>query len=167
MEGIARYCPDLVRWAQWCLGGKSFVRWGSRVIICSTGVQQGDPLAPLLFAVGLHSAIEEVREKLPELRELFFLDDGIFCDDFRRAMLLLRGNLARRGLFINPDKCELYGADGPLEGFDGIPIVPERDCWTYLGTPLCEQTGKAVEGPLKRVQQATAAISAFAGQYRI
>ena len=58
LSGIAKYCPDLTRWATWCLNGTSKVFYGEHIFPCATGVQQGDPLAPLLFSVGLHTIID-------------------------------------------------------------------------------------------------------------
>ena len=53
LAGVAKFCPDALRWARWCLDGASRV-YDSEVIPCTKGVQQGDPLAPMLFSVGLH-----------------------------------------------------------------------------------------------------------------
>ena len=77
LRGVQKHCPDILRWAHWCLNGTSSVFWDKAKIDCTTGVQQGDPLAPLLFSVGLHGVIDEAVETFPELRQLFFLDDGI------------------------------------------------------------------------------------------
>ena len=75
--GVRKYCPDILRWAHWCLNGTSTVVWDTSKVDCVTGVQQGDPLGLLLFSVGLHGVIEDAVEQFPELRQLFFLDDGI------------------------------------------------------------------------------------------
>ena len=46
LAGVAKFCPDALRWSKWCLDGTSHVFYDGESIPCSTGVQQGDPLAP-------------------------------------------------------------------------------------------------------------------------
>ena len=36
MRGVAKYCPNLLRWAYWCLNGTSGVYWDATRINCST-----------------------------------------------------------------------------------------------------------------------------------
>ena len=103
MEGVKKYCPDVARWAQWCLNGRSRVYHNAHVISCSTGVQQGDPLAPVLFSVGLHKVIEQLLA-IPEIRQLWFLDDGVIrgkATDVRRALTIMTSELANVNLSIN------------------------------------------------------------------
>ena len=76
MEGVKKYCPDVARWAHWCLNGSSRVDYNTHVIPCSTGVQQGDPLGPLPFAAGPHDALEEIAHD--ELHQIWYLDDGLW-----------------------------------------------------------------------------------------
>ncbi|CAK8996492.1 unnamed protein product, partial [Durusdinium trenchii] len=42
--------PALARWATWCYRQASNLQFGDTVLQSSSGVQQGDPLGPLLFA---------------------------------------------------------------------------------------------------------------------
>ena len=46
------------------------------IISSSCGVQQGDPLGPLLFSIVLAPIIEEIRALNPRLN-LWYLDDGV------------------------------------------------------------------------------------------
>ena len=132
------------------------------ILPCSTGVQQGDPLAPLLFSVGLHLVLEELLA-IPELRQIWFLDDGILrgkAPAVRLAFAQLQEKLASIGLSINPSKCELYGCDRTttMEGFESVPPIFNHDMWTYLGSPLCEETEFALETVLARVSNAAKSI---------
>ena len=107
-------------------------------IPCITGVQQGDPLAPLLFSVGLHGVVDELVDKFPELRHLFFFDDGIHKGSIpalRRCYFFLGNRHAQLGLSLNASKCELYGPTEPVEDFGNVQVVADRDAWTYLGAP--------------------------------
>ena len=82
----------------------------------------------------------------------------------RRYFSLLRSRMAQIGLSLNPNKCEIYGAAEPLDGFEGVPIVDDRDAWTYLGAHLCEQTAKAVDATIRRVTAATTSVAAIAAK---
>ena len=42
--------PEISRWVYWCYNQPVELRFGHRRILASTGVQQGDPLGPLLFS---------------------------------------------------------------------------------------------------------------------
>lgn len=42
--------PGLACWVDWCYGSASILRFGKHTIPSTRGIQQGDPLGPLLFA---------------------------------------------------------------------------------------------------------------------
>ena len=73
LRGVHRHCPQLLRWASWSLNGPSILHMREHNILCQTGAQQGDPLAPLLFSLGLHEAIEAGAQGLAQQ---WFLDEG-------------------------------------------------------------------------------------------
>ena len=52
----------------WCLSVPSDVL-GGQAIVCQAGVQQGDPLVPMLFSLWLHGAIKAV-DGVPGHRQL-------------------------------------------------------------------------------------------------
>ena len=63
----------------------------------------------------------------------------------------MSNELAKINLWVIHTKCELYlptNAPVPV-GFDSIPIVRDRDLWSYLGSPLSEQTTNAISGAAK------------------
>ena len=53
-------------------GSPSSLFFGEVVIQSSKGVQQGDPLGPLLFCLTTHNMVQQLRSEL----NLFYLDDG-------------------------------------------------------------------------------------------
>ena len=77
---------------------------------------------------------------------------------------MMTTEVAKIDLSINLRKCELYLSEKSPSpaGFDSIPVVRDRDAWSYLGTSLSEQTIKALEAVLTRVQQATSKMTSFA-----
>ena len=66
MGGISAYAPLFSKWAACSLHPTS-VFCGDSTIEISTGVQQGDPLAPVFFSLGLHPIITEIKDECPEV----------------------------------------------------------------------------------------------------
>ena len=66
--------PALACWADWCYGAPSLLLLGDGPPLRSeTGVQQGGPLGPLLFALALQPALQAARGSRPSERpELLF-----------------------------------------------------------------------------------------------
>ena len=109
MDGVKQHCPDMAPWAYWCLNGSSRVYYNARVINCTTGVQQGDPLGPVLFSMGLHTVIEKLLA-IPEIRQLWFLDDGILrgqTSQVLHASTVMSNELAKINLRVHRHKCEI------------------------------------------------------------
>ena len=126
--GVKQFCPDILRWAHWCLDGGSRVYHADQVIKCTTGVQQGDSLVPVLFSVGLHGVLERLQADAP-LQQIWFLDDRILRGTTAavlKALDIIHHEMAKMGLPINPLKCEIYlppGAPAP-QGFGHIVRGP-------------------------------------------
>ena len=80
-EAVRRRVPDIACWTDVCYRRATRLSFGTHTIESETGVQQGDPLGPELFAITLHEAITDALQELeidglrPDL-SLFYLDDG-------------------------------------------------------------------------------------------
>ena len=55
LAAIVAHFPTLARFAVWCYARPTCLQFGSNTIPSAGGVQQGDPLGPLFFAVTLQS----------------------------------------------------------------------------------------------------------------
>jgi hypothetical protein len=51
LMAVEKLCPQISRFVDWLYLESSYMYFGSQNFLCSTGVQQGDPLGPLLFLV--------------------------------------------------------------------------------------------------------------------
>ena len=73
---VAEEFPEISAWVKWCYSQPAELRFGNRRQLASSGLQQGDPLCPLLFLLVMLQFIDAV--KLCELVELnlWYPNDG-------------------------------------------------------------------------------------------
>ena len=107
--------PEISRWVYWCYNQPAELHFGHRRILASTGVQQGDPLGPLLFSSVLLQFLGSNLLSENCLLSLWYLDDGTFIGS-RSSLLALLSCFTQSGpsfgLHINLSKCELYWPSG-------------------------------------------------------
>ncbi|GJZ62446.1 putative reverse transcriptase domain-containing protein [Tanacetum coccineum] len=84
---------------------------GDDYIWSTTGVQQGDPLGPLLFALVLHPLVHRIRDCCQLLFHAWYLDDGTIIGDTKevaKAIDIIRAEGPRLGLELNIKKTKVF-----------------------------------------------------------
>jgi hypothetical protein len=138
---VRKHFPELAGYVEAAYGMTTSLFWGDVVIDSSSGVQQGDPLGPLLFALIL-ADLWTTETRPPGQLDLaaFFLDDGLIAGDMAlvtATLLWFEHEAGLRGLALNRNKSELILQPGvflpaSLQGF----TVQAWDAWDILGCPI-------------------------------
>ena len=86
LRQVRLHMPGLAPWAEWCYDRHSRLLFEDSCLSSEAGVQQGDPLGPLLFSLALQPALQAATSGLtpPDL-VLAFLDDVCLAGDYRRV----------------------------------------------------------------------------------
>ena len=108
---------------------------GNETILSETGVQQGDPLGQVLFAM----AVDEIASSVRSPINIWYLDDATIggsvksvCEDLRRIIPML----SNIGLEVNPTKSEVsnvscgnfHGVLLPIESaLPGVTVTERED----------------------------------------
>ena len=118
LDECANFFPELLPWVSWCYGSRSLLWHPMGRVSSQSGVQQGDPLGPMLFALVLHklvTSIEADDDCLHLILEAWYLDDGVLAGERSaviRALHLVEELGSHLGLHINFSKCELFSRNG-------------------------------------------------------
>ena len=76
LDYIHKHHPEVFNWINFCYGDPSVLDCEGHVIESSCGVQQGDPLGPLLFALALSSITRRIRNETSLDLNIWYCDDG-------------------------------------------------------------------------------------------
>ena len=149
--------PGLSAFVEFTYGHHSHLLFEDVILNSEKGVQQGDPLEPLIFAVTLHSLVESLKSEVPGLTlNCWYLDDGICAgdeDSLLKALEFITSNGLHLGLKVKHSKCELWA---PVE-FSSIPVSIPRAAsngFELLGAPIGD-TEFSVKVLDKRISKAT------------
>ena len=156
--------PELFAWIQWCYATAGELRFGSHQVLSTTGVQQGDPLGPLLFSLVLLEALDEVGGLDALSLCLWYLDDGTLVGPRPVVRCFLDRLLAtgpKYGLFVHMAKCELYWPSGD-QAFPEFPeaivrVGDQQDGIELLGSPVFGSDKFFEEAVQRRVSKILAA----------
>ncbi len=113
--------PELSRWVNFCYGTTKkpflFMSFSRDKIRNTQGIQQEDPLGPLLFCLTINSILKEIK-KITEIDLInrtnlvsFYLDDGFIIGNHHTIAkvikLLHSPEVQSYGLYVNLGKCKI------------------------------------------------------------
>ena len=111
-EEIHLRVPSLSAWMESCYSCQPILHLGQDTILSCCGIQQGDPLGPLGFALTLHPIFERIREEVPGLAlNSWYLDDGTLVgspDKLSAALNIIERDGPAVGLNLNRSKSLLF-----------------------------------------------------------
>jgi len=104
--------PEISAWMQWCYTQPAELRFGDQRILAAAGVQQGDPLGPLLFSLVVLDFVQSVNLHRSTCLSLWYLDDGTSIGP-RLSLNSLLSTFSQDGpvvfgLHLNLAKCEIF-----------------------------------------------------------
>ena len=149
LRRVRQKCPELLPMVSHSYSVPTPLFFGDAVINSARGVQQGDPIGPLAFALAVDPIIRNVHSPL----NVWYLDDGCLggpAEEVAQDLSRLRTGFLEIGLELNPVKCEVAYLGPPQSlgrqaAIDTITrVMPEiavvsPDELTLLGSPLHER----------------------------
>jgi hypothetical protein len=165
LAGIEVYCPALKSWFFQSYGHESEIKLtgGEDACMRGTGVSQGDPLAQLLFCLGMHVVLKAIEEKMKNActtvaqlnpagetaeslmkksTEIAFCDDVHISSTTGVCISLLPEVVAvceRYGLTVQSEKCKLLCPSvADIDEEEGLIdiVVTEEGISKMMGVPV-------------------------------
>ena len=138
LEAARESIPELFHYVFSCYSAPSTLFLHGTTLQSAEGVQQGDPLGPLLFCLTIHPLITPLKSEF----RVFYLDDGTIGgaeEEVLRDLQYIECQAAHLGLFLNHAKteliCEEPAGDLLLQAApDLCQVKPENA--TLLGAPI-------------------------------
>jgi hypothetical protein len=122
---VALHCPSIWQYVATTYGCAAHQYVGPHVVDSTTGVQQGDPLSPLLFALTVQPLLLDLHRESPDVRQGWYLDDGTFVGPVpaaQQAVQLVVDRAPAYGLSLNPQKCRAWSPRPNPQHLDGFPL---------------------------------------------
>ncbi|GJR04901.1 putative reverse transcriptase domain-containing protein [Tanacetum coccineum] len=104
-------CPSISLWVDFLYGQASRLYIGDTHIWFATGVQQGGPLGPLLFALILHPLLHKIKDSCKLLLHAWYLDDETVIGDSEevaRVLDIIKVSGPSLGLELNIKKTDIF-----------------------------------------------------------
>ena len=153
-------CPTISCWVVFYYSNPARLYYGEHVLRSCQGVQQGDPLGPLLFALVLHPLVCKIRASFDLCLHAWYLDDGTIIGDtlvVGKVLDLIMVDGPSFGLHLNVDKTEVFWpTEDPRSRLVGVfpPNIarPLRGV-KLLGGPVSADSDFSSELVVKRVDK--------------
>ncbi|XP_026396185.1 uncharacterized protein LOC113290808 [Papaver somniferum] len=124
IKKVRLHCPGISRWVEFCYLRPDKLYYAQYILSSALGVQQGDPLGPLLFALTLHPLVNTIASRCKLDLHARYLDDGkIFGDtlEVAKALRIIETEGPDRGLHLNIKKEEVFWPSlDPRSTTDGV-----------------------------------------------
>ena len=137
LEAVRVLAPEIYPLVHSAYASSSSLLWGDKTINSAEGVQQGDPLGPLLFCLTLHRHCEQLQSPLC----VMYLDDvsvGGPVEDVLHDLEVIQA-AEELGLFLNSSKSEIVCHADTVRGtlitaLPGAVVVDPEGlaCWAHL-----------------------------------
>ncbi|KAL5509256.1 hypothetical protein EMCRGX_G004594 [Ephydatia muelleri] len=151
LSECAKHFHELLPWVSWCYGQHPLLWHHLGCLTSESGVQQGDPLGPLLFSLVLNILVKKVaRDSACSILPFhaWYLDDGVMAgprSSLCRILSLLQEEGPALGIIVNLPKCEAFSRHGldifplrmknltkPSLEILGIPIGDQEFCSSFI-----------------------------------
>ena len=157
--------PSLSSWMECSYGSQPTLLLDNFSILSCCGVQQGDPLGPLGFALVLHPVIEKIKESVPSLLiNVWYLDDGTLCgteNELATALSIIESEGPPRELLLNRSKSLIYTpANTPISHPLLRDIPTTSNGFILLGSPIGPSTfcEESVSKRIRKVKDTVARL---------
>lgn len=140
LDRVQEDLPELFGWTNWCYSRPANLFFGDHRITATGGVQQGDPLGPLLFSLVLSDLLRSLDVPSRVDLNIWYLDDGSLIGPrsiISQVVKEIETQGPQYGLLLNLSKCELYWPSGNTQ-FPEFPpeITRLKEGVSLLGSPL-------------------------------
>ena len=135
---VKELAPEIFPFVFSSYSNMSYLQFANTTILSAEGIQQGDPLGPLLFCLTIHPILDNLKSELT----VFYLDDGTIGgaeSDLLHDFQSIEKKAEELGLHLNHRKTELIGNVATAKEIlslapEVIQIRPESA--TLLGVPI-------------------------------
>jgi hypothetical protein len=106
LAAALEHTSDMYPFIQSCYSFSSHLFYDDSILLSQEGVQQGDPLSPLLFYLVLHLLIQKLQSEL----RILYLDDGLVggsCAEVLQDIKLIQAEAPHLGLHLSLHKSEI------------------------------------------------------------
>ena len=166
LAAVREMVPELYPLIHSAYSSPSSLFFGESVLQSSEGVQQGDPLGPLLFCLTIHDMLLQLRGEFG----VSYLDDGTLggsLEEVLRDVHMVERVAGDLGLQLNHRKSEII-CDDPATRQSMLAAFPQfcmvsQDHATLLGSPI----GSSVEGIKDAIGAKTSALALMGDRLRL